>query len=73
MFYNSSESEWITEGSQEIKESQEIFKSKFNGKLFRSQLAYFEDIDYTEAVEFLPGFETERETIQKFLIEISLN
>ena len=32
----------------------------------------FGDIDYTEQVEFLPGFETDEETIKDFLIDAAL-
>ncbi len=52
--------------------SQEIFKNEFNERLFRQQLAYFGDVDYTEEVEFLPGFEVDEETVKKKLIEFSL-
>ena len=50
----------------------EIFGSVFNEKLFRSQLAYFEGINYKEVVEFLPGFEIRDEIIKEKLIEFSL-
>lgn len=30
-----------------------LFESQFNEKLFRSQLSYFEDVDYSEQVEYL--------------------
>lgn len=33
-----------------------IFKVEFNEKIFREQLSFFEDIDYSEAIEYLPGF-----------------
>lgn len=49
-----------------------IFGGEFNEKLFRSQLSYFADIDYREAVEFLPGFEVRDATIKKKLAEASL-
>ena len=51
----------------------EIFKSEFNEKLFRSQLAYFEGINYQESVEFLSGFEVADKVIKTKLIEFSLN
>jgi hypothetical protein len=50
--------------------SRELFKSMFNGKLFREQLAYFEDIDYSEEVEFV-GKNVPAHTIKSFLIEKS--
>lgn len=49
-----------------------IYGQEFSEKLFRSQLAYHKDIDYTEAVEFLPGFETDEKEIKEFLIEAAL-
>jgi len=54
------------------KKAQEIFGSEFNEKLFRSQLAYFEDINYSEAITFMPGFEISDEKIKQALIDFSL-
>ena len=51
----------------------EIFKSEFNEKLFRSQLAYFEGINYQESVEFLSGFEVADKVIKTKLIEFSIS
>jgi len=50
---------------------QEVFVG-FDEKLFRSQLSYFEGINYDEVVEFQPGFETSEDTIKKSLTDISL-
>lgn len=48
-----------------------IFGSMFSEKLFRSQLSYFEDIDYTEEVDYMiPNPPTENE-IKEFLITVS--
>jgi len=52
--------------------AQEIFGQEFNEKLFRTQLAYFSDINYSEAVIFMPGFEISDEKIKQELIEVSL-
>lgn len=52
--------------------SREIFGKVFNEKLFRSQLAYFDGINYDEMVEFLPGFEVGDEQVKKRLTELSL-
>lgn len=52
--------------------AEEIFKDNFNEKIFRSQLSYFEDLDYSEKVEYMPGFETEDEKIKKALTQFSL-
>lgn len=49
-------------------EAEKIFKQQFSGKLFRQQLAFHKDIDYTEPVEYLvqpvPDIE-----IKNFLID----
>lgn len=47
-------------------------KGEFDEKLFRGQLAYHDDIDYGEAVEFLPGFEISKDDILSSLTKISL-
>ena len=49
-----------------------IFGKEFNEKLFREQLAYFEDIDYTEKIDFMTGFEVSEEIVKTKLTEISL-
>lgn len=53
-------------------EAEALFAGEFNEKLFRSQLSYFDDIDYREAVTFKPGFEVPDEEIRRALIEYSL-
>ena len=55
-----------------IEKAKEIFSSEFNEKIFRAQLAYFEDIDYTEKVVYRKGFEVDDEVIKKSLIDFSL-
>lgn len=55
-----------------IGKSKEIFGVEFNEKNFRSQLSYFEDIDYSEKVIFSSGFEISDEEIKKRLLEFSL-
>lgn len=49
-----------------------IFGKEFNEKLFREQLAYFKDVDYTETVDFMTGFEVNDKVINTKLTEISL-
>lgn len=56
-----------------IKRGQKIFGHEFNEKLFRSQLAYFKDINYSEEVEFMPGFAVSDKEIKKELIKFSLS
>ena len=55
-----------------IEEANRLFGNEFNEKLFRIQLSYFKDIDYSEEVEFMKGFDTERENIKQFLLEKSI-
>jgi hypothetical protein len=57
----------ITEISRK---ANEIYEQLFSEKLFRAQLCFFEDIDYTEAVEYLVQPVTE-EDIKSFLVEVA--
>lgn len=50
----------------------EVFGNEFNEKIFRNQLCYFKDIDYSEEVIYRLGFSTDHEVIKKALIEFSL-
>lgn len=56
-----------------IDKTDSIFKSEFNEKLFRIQLSYFDDIDYSEEIEYIPGMEKKDEEIKQFLTKISLS
>jgi hypothetical protein len=56
-----------------IKKAETIFSTEFNEKAFRAQLAYLGEIDYTEKVEYMKGFEIEDEVVKKELIEFSLS
>ena len=50
--------------------AEELFHTAFNAKLFRQQLTYYKDIDYSEAVDFLkedPGVEE----IKRFLTDVA--
>lgn len=49
-----------------------LFGREFNEKQFREQLAYFEDLDYSEKVDFMPGFKVDDKIIKSKLQEISL-
>jgi len=53
-------------------EANHIFGDLFSEKLFREQMAFHEDIDYSEPVEYLPGFEVSEKEIKDFLINMSL-
>ncbi|MBA3016814.1 MAG: nucleotidyl transferase AbiEii/AbiGii toxin family protein [Proteobacteria bacterium] len=48
----------------------EIFGNSFNAKLFREQLCYFDDIDYSEKVDYV-GEEIEENKIKEFLSDIA--
>jgi hypothetical protein len=50
-----------------------IYGQEFDAKLFRSQLTYHNDIDYSEEVCFRQGFEFNDDEIRQFLIDISIN
>ena len=54
-----------------VDRAHDIFGNNFNSKLFREQLAYYEDIDYTEAVDFVTNPVPESE-IKTFLTELAL-
>lgn len=53
------------------KRAKEIYANLFNEKLFREQLCYFEDIDYSESIEYLKS-KIQNEEIKKFLTEIAV-
>ena len=52
-----------------VKKSEELFGGEFNEKLFRQQLSYFEDLDYSEEVDYMPGFSVNDKEIQKNLVK----
>ena len=58
--------------SEIIHKAEAIFGAEFSAKLFCGQLAYHADIDYAEAVDFMPGFEVDAETVKAFLIDRAL-
>ena len=47
--------------------AKKIFGAEFNEKIFREQLSYFKDIDYSEKVDYLPGFAVGESEVMKFL------
>lgn len=55
-----------------IKKAKEMFSSEFNERLFRTQLAYFDDIDYSEEIEYMPGFSVLNSVIKEKLKSFSL-
>jgi len=56
---------------QVSKQARILFGGEFNERLFRSQVSYFDDIDYREQVEFMPGFEVSMDDIKSALVDIS--
>jgi hypothetical protein len=49
-----------------------LFDGQFSGKLCREQLAFHKDINYSEEVHFLPGFEVQPEEVKQFLIDVAI-
>jgi len=54
------------------KKAKQIFSTDFNEKMFRTQLAYFKDIDYSEKIMYMKGFGVDNKIIKKDLIKFSL-
>jgi len=54
-------------------QAKRIFKGEFNERIFREQLSYFQDIDYSEPIDYLPGYEISDKKIKQELIKLSLN
>ena len=52
--------------------AEKIFWWAYNEKLFREQICYYDDIDYSEEVEFL-GEKIEKNEIENFLKKISVS
>jgi hypothetical protein len=52
--------------------AENLFGQEFIPKLVRPQLAYHKNIDYSEIVEFLPGFEVDENEVKEFLIDKAL-
>lgn len=49
-----------------------IFQSGFNPKLFRQQLCYFDDVDFTEVVEYI-GENVSEDDIKAFLTDVAIS
>lgn len=50
-----------------------LFGAEFSEKNFRSQLAYFDDVDRSESVIFRPGQECDDRTIEEVLSRLSVS
>ena len=48
-----------------------IYGDLFSDKLFRSQLSYFEDVDYTEEVDYIISSPPTDDEIKQYLIDVS--
>ena len=46
-----------------------LFNEVFNAGLFTKQLSFFDDINYSEPVVFMPGFEISGEEVKTFLTD----
>jgi len=55
-----------------VDQSIKLFGNEFNEKLFRVQLSYFDDVDYSEKVEYMEGFQIPDDEIKLLLEKISL-
>jgi len=56
--------------SQIENRTREIFGELFNRKLFREQLAYYEDIDDSEEIDFI-GEEVAKQVVKEFLTNVA--
>ncbi len=54
------------------KKAREVFGKEYNEKIVRSQLSYFDDVNYAEKVIYKKGFSVDDATVKKFLIEKSI-
>jgi hypothetical protein len=55
-----------------IQKATMTYGQEFSGKLFRAQLAYHKDINYSESVEYMPGFDVKEEVVKAFLVDKAL-
>lgn len=57
---------------QVVKKATKVFGSQFDEKLFREQLTYYQDLDYSKPIEYMPGFKVDDKIIKQQLTKISL-
>ena len=55
-----------------LQRTKTIFSGHFNSKLFREQLCYFEDMDYSESIQYLEHTPSDEE-VKSFLEEIAVS
>lgn len=58
--------------SEVVNKAKSIYKDEFNEKLFREQLNYFEDINYSETIDYMPGFEVGDDVVKDALVEFAV-
>lgn len=54
-----------------VQKTESLFPGLFSAKLFRQQLCYFNDIDYSEEVTYMTGYEVDEATVKSFLTHIA--
>ena len=58
---------------QVVQKAKKIFGSQFDQKLFREQLTYYQDLNYSQPIDYLPKFKVKDSIIKQQLTEISLS
>jgi hypothetical protein len=53
-----------------ISSAKSIFGNEFNEKLFRTQISYYQDIDYSEKVDYLTQNHPSDDEVKTFLTDI---
>lgn len=56
-----------------VNRAKKLFPNQINERLLREQLDYFADVDYSETVEFLPGWAVSDEIVQQELKKIAVS
>lgn len=59
--------------SEIIKQAESIYGELFSEKLFRAQLCFFEDIDYSEKVDYIITNPPSEKEVQSYLSEIAID
>ncbi|MDO8572042.1 MAG: nucleotidyl transferase AbiEii/AbiGii toxin family protein [bacterium] len=54
------------------RKAKQLFGNEFNEKIFRVQLAYFQDVNYSEKVVYMKGYSIPDATVRKKLLEWSI-
>ena len=55
-----------------MRKAKQIFANEFNEKIFRAQLAYFQDINYSEEVFYMKGYAVSDATVRRELQQWSV-